>query len=86
MDFSLGHLWSSMGLFAKLIVLTMGVMSLASLLVMFERIVVYMRSGSESVQFAEKMSKVLAGGDVAAAAASGLPRTWGTSAAPSTPV
>jgi biopolymer transport protein ExbB/TolQ len=72
MDFSLGHLWQSMGLFAKLIVITMGVMSLASLLVMFERIVVFMRSGSESVQFAEKMAKVLGGGDLAAAAAAGL--------------
>lgn len=72
MDFSLGHLWQSMGLFAKLIVITMGLMSLASLLVMFERIVVFMRSSSESVKFAEKMAKVLSGGDLAAAAASGL--------------
>jgi biopolymer transport protein ExbB/TolQ len=39
---------------------------------MFERIVVFMRSGSESVQFAEKMAKVLGGGDLAAAAAAGL--------------
>lgn len=77
MDFSLGHLWSSMGIFAKLIVLTMGLMSLASLLVMFERIVVYMRSGSESVQFAEKMAKLLSGGDLAAAAASGLTKNVG---------
>ena len=77
MDFSFGHLWSSMGLFAKLIVLTMGIMSLASLLVMFERIVVYMRSGSESVMFAEKMAKLLAGGDVAAAAAAGLNKNVG---------
>lgn len=77
MDFSLGHLWSSMGVFAKLIVLTMGVMSLASLLVMFERIVVFMRSGSESVMFAEKMAKVLSGGDVSAAAAAGLTKDVG---------
>lgn len=77
MDFSFGHLWSSMGIFAKLIVLTMGIMSVASLLVMFERIVVYMRSGSESVQFAEKMAKLLAGGDLAAAAASGLTKNVG---------
>ena len=77
MDFSFGHLWSSMGLFAKLIVLTMGVMSLASLLVMFERIVVYMRSGSESVAFAEKMGKLLSGGDVAAAANAGLNKNVG---------
>jgi biopolymer transport protein ExbB/TolQ len=77
MDFSLGHLWSQMGLFAKLVVITMGVMSVASLLVMFERIVVYMRSGSESVAFAEKMAKVLSGGDVNAAAAAGLTKNVG---------
>lgn len=77
MDFSLSHLWSSMGLFAKLIVLSMLLMSVASLLVMFERIVVYMRSGSESVQFAEKMAKILSGGDVGAAAAAGLNKNVG---------
>ncbi len=77
MDFSLGHLWSQMGIFAKLIVLTMGIMSVASLVVMFERIVVYMRSGSESVKFAERMAKLLSGGDVAAAATSGLTKNVG---------
>ena len=77
MDFSFSHLWSSMGIFAKLIVLTMGLMSTASLLVMFERIVVYMRSGSESVQFAQKMARVLSEGDVAAAAASGMTKNVG---------
>lgn len=77
MDFSLGHLWSQMGLFAKLVVIVMGVMSVASLLVMFERIVVYMRSGSESVQFAEKMAKLLSGGDLASAANSGLSKNVG---------
>jgi biopolymer transport protein ExbB/TolQ len=66
-----------MGLFAKLVVITMGVMSVASLLVMFERIVVYMRSGSESVQFAEKMAKLLSGGDLAAAAGAGLNKNVG---------
>ena len=77
MDFSLGHLWSQMGLFAKLIVITMGIMSIASLLVMFERIVVYMRSGSESVKFAEKMGQLLANGDVAAAAQAGVTKNVG---------
>lgn len=77
MDFSLGHLWSQMGLFAKLIVITMGIMSVASLLVMFERIVVYMRSGSESVKFAEKMGQLLANGDVTTAAAAGVTKNVG---------
>jgi biopolymer transport protein ExbB/biopolymer transport protein TolQ len=66
-----------MGIFAKLVVITMGIMSVASLLVMFERIVVYMRSGSESVQFAEKMAKILSGGDVSAAANAGLNKNVG---------
>ena len=77
MDFSFAHLWASMGIFAKLIVITMGLMSVASLLVMFERIVVYMRSGNESVQFAEKMAKILSGGDVSAAANAGLNKNVG---------
>lgn len=77
MDFSLGHLWSQMGLFAKFVVITMAFMSMASLLVMFERIVVYMRSGSESVKFAEKMAQLLSGGDLNAAANSGLTKNVG---------
>jgi biopolymer transport protein ExbB/TolQ len=77
MDFSFAHLWASMGIFAKLIVITMAMMSVASLLVMFERIVVYMWSGSESVMFAEKMAKILSGGDVAAAANAGINKNVG---------
>lgn len=70
MDFSLGHLWSQMGAFAKLVVLVMGVMSIASLVVIFERAIVFLRSGSESVSFARRMAAVLSNGDVAAAAVS----------------
>ncbi len=77
MDFSIGHMWSQMGLFAKLIVITMLLMSGASLLVMFERIAVYLRSGSESVKFAERMGKLLAGGDIAAAANAGVSKGVG---------
>ena len=77
MDFSLSHLWASMGLFAKLIVITMGFMSVASLLVTFERIVVYLRSGSESVAFAARMGKIFESGGVAAAAAEALQKNAG---------
>ncbi len=69
MDFSLGHLWSQMGLFARFIVFVLGVMSLASLVVIFERLVVYLRSGRESVAFATHMAQRLSGGDLKAAAA-----------------
>jgi biopolymer transport protein ExbB/TolQ len=67
MDFSFSHLWSSMGLFAKTIVVVMAIMSVASLLVMFERLVVFNRSRRQSRAFAEKMGKLLAGGDVTGA-------------------
>jgi biopolymer transport protein ExbB/TolQ len=77
MDFSLGHLWMSMGLFAKTIVVVMGIMSVASLIVMFERIVVFSKSRSESIQFAEKMAQLLSGGDIAAAVNAGLNKNVG---------
>jgi biopolymer transport protein TolQ len=77
MDFSFSHLWSSMGLFAKTIVVVMAIMSVASLLVMFERLVVFNRSRSQSRSFAERMAKLLSGGDLAAAAAANLGREVG---------
>jgi biopolymer transport protein ExbB/TolQ len=77
MDFSFGHLWASMGLFAKTVVFVMGVMSVASLLVMFERIVVFSKSRSDSITFAEKMAALLANGDIKAAAGAGLTKNVG---------
>ncbi len=77
MDFSFGHLWIAMGLFAKTIVVVMGVMSIASLLVMFERLVVFNKSRSQSRAFAEKMSKLLASGEMAAAANANLGKNVG---------
>ena len=77
MDFSFGHLWAAMGLFAKTIVVVMGIMSIASLLVMFERLFVFNKSRSQSRAFAEKMAKLLAGGDLSAAAAANLGKDVG---------
>jgi biopolymer transport protein TolQ len=68
MDFSLGHLWSQMGLFAKSVVIVMGFMSVASLIVMFERIFSFMKTRSESMGFAEKLAPVLGKGDLVTAA------------------
>jgi biopolymer transport protein ExbB/biopolymer transport protein TolQ len=68
MDFSIGHMLASMGIFAKTIVGVMAVMSVASLIVMFERIVVFSKSSSESVGFADKMAKQLEGGGLVTAA------------------
>jgi biopolymer transport protein ExbB/biopolymer transport protein TolQ len=66
-----------MGLFARMIAIILLFMSAASLLVMFERIVVFAKSRSESYRFAEKMAKLMAGGDIAAAAAAGLNKQVG---------
>lgn len=77
MDFSLGHLWSSMGLFAKAIVLLMGLMSIASLLVMVERLTVFNKSRSQSRAFAQAMSTLLATGELAAAAKADLGKEVG---------
>lgn len=77
MDFSLSHLWASMGLFARMIAIILLFMSGASLLVMFERIIVFAKSRSESYKFAEKMAKLLSGGDISAAANAGISKGVG---------
>jgi biopolymer transport protein ExbB/TolQ len=68
MDFSLGHLWSQMGIFAKFVVITMAAMSVASLVVIVERVVVYFRSRADSTRFARKMGGIIAQGDLSGAA------------------
>jgi biopolymer transport protein TolQ len=68
MQFTLTELWGHMGYFAKMIVAILGVMSLASLVVMFERIFTFMRSKGDSRHFAEKVAPVLGKGDIDGAA------------------
>lgn len=68
MQFTLTELWGHMGLFARLIVIVMGIMSVASLLVLGERLFVYRRSTNESRSFAEKVGSVLVSGDLESAA------------------
>jgi biopolymer transport protein TolQ len=58
-----------MGLFARLIVFVLAVMSVASLVVMVERLLVFRRSKNESRAFAAKMAAVLGKGDLASASA-----------------
>lgn len=68
MEFTLKDIWAHMGLFARGIVGVMFLMSLASLYVAGERILLFMRSRDQSRAFAEKMGKLLSKGDLAAAA------------------
>jgi len=77
MEFTLTGLWGSMGTFARLIVGVMAVMSVSSLVVMAERLVVFRRSRGESRNFAEKMGAILAKGDLATAANTNLGKNVG---------
>jgi len=68
MQFTLTELWGHMGTFARLIVIVMAFMSLASLLVAGERFIFSFRSSSESKAFAARMASLLGKGDLDAAA------------------
>ena len=70
MQFTLTDLWHHMGLFARLIVAVLGVMSVASLVVMAERLIVFNRSRSESRNFAERMANTLSKNDLMTVAGS----------------
>src|SRR5689334_10247299 len=74
MQFTLVDLWAHMGLFARLIVAVMTVMSLGSLVVMVERLFAYSRSSGESKAYAARVGPVLESGRLAEAAeAAGSP-------------
>ena len=69
MEFTLGALWGHMGLFARTIVVVLGLMSIASLGVTLERILFFMKSKGDSIRYAQSVEKALAEGrlkDVAA--------------------
>jgi biopolymer transport protein ExbB/biopolymer transport protein TolQ len=69
MQFTLTELWHHMGLFARLIVGVLAIMSTASLLVASERFVVFRKSRKQSMQFAADISGPLSRGELDAAAA-----------------
>lgn len=77
MQFTLSELWGHMGLFARLIVGVMAVMSVISLVVLAERVVVFRKSRSDSRKFAEKMGSILAKGDLATAANTNMGKNVG---------
>ena len=62
MQFTLGALWGHMGLFARMIVVVLGLMSIASLGVTLERILFFMKSKSDSIRYAQSVEKALAEG------------------------
>lgn len=68
MQFTLVDLWAHMGLFARLVVAVMALMSVGSLVVMVERLFAYSRSNGESRAFAQKVGPVLESGRLLEAA------------------
>jgi biopolymer transport protein TolQ len=77
MQFTLTELWGHMGLFARLIVFALAIMSVASLVVMAERLLVFRRSKAESRAFASRMAAVLGQGDLQAAASTAVGKNVG---------
>ncbi|QRN94493.1 MotA/TolQ/ExbB proton channel family protein [Archangium violaceum] len=68
MQFTIAEIWEHTGLFARMIIFALGAMSIASLVVMAERMLVYRKSRSESRDFAARMGAILAKDDLDAAA------------------
>jgi biopolymer transport protein ExbB/TolQ len=58
-QFTLAELWGHMGLFARLVVYVLGVMSAASLIVMAERLVSFLKSNRDSRRFATQLAGAL---------------------------
>ena len=56
MQFTLPELWAHMGLFARLVVYVLGLMSLASIVVMAERFVSFLKSNRDSRRFATTLA------------------------------
>jgi len=61
MDFSLVGMWHSMGLPARLVVITLAIMSVYSLSIMAERLFSFSRAREQSRRYAEKLRDLLPG-------------------------
>jgi biopolymer transport protein ExbB/TolQ len=77
MQFTLSDIWAHMGLFARMIVGVMFIMSLASLFVAGERLILFRKAREESRAFAAKIGALLAKGDVLGAAGTKLGKEVG---------
>lgn len=63
MDMSPGHLWSTMTFVGKAVIIVLGIMSVYSLWVMIERLVVYSKAKSESLRLLGALSNLLTKGE-----------------------
>lgn len=69
MEFSLVHMWESMGAIAKAVVYTLGLMSVATFSIAIERLIAFFRASSHSKGFALATRKPLQQRDFAAVSA-----------------
>jgi biopolymer transport protein TolQ len=67
-QFTLQGLWQHMGLFARIIVYILAIMSLVSVIVMGERTFTFLTSTRDSRRFAEKVARLVSGGGLDEAA------------------
>lgn len=67
-DFSILGIWANTGPFARGIIFVLAIMSISSLVVMAERIIVFRKTRKDSRNFASKMGAILAKGDLQQAA------------------
>ncbi|WP_438002598.1 MotA/TolQ/ExbB proton channel family protein [Sorangium sp. So ce321] len=74
MQFTLIELWGHMGLFAKLIVFALAIMSVSSLVVFGERLVVSFKSRAASREFAQRVGPLLARGEFEGARTAAKPK------------
>ncbi|AKF80069.1 MotA/TolQ/ExbB proton channel family protein [Myxococcus fulvus] len=77
MQFTLIDIWHHTGTFARMIIFTLAIMSVASLVVMAERMIVFRKTRSDSRNFAAKMGAILAKGDLTTAANTNLGKDVG---------
>lgn len=66
--FTLPEIWAHMSIFNKLIAVFLALMSISSLLVLFERLFIFSKTKREARSFAAKMAEVLSKGDLDRAA------------------
>jgi biopolymer transport protein ExbB/biopolymer transport protein TolQ len=78
-QFTLAELWGHMGLFARLVVYVLAIMSIASIIVMAERFVSFLRSNRDSRKFASTLAGAIqkSGIDEAAKTKVGTPKGVG---------
>src|SRR5690349_13769287 len=68
MQFTPAEIWAHMGLLARLVVIVLGLMSVVSIYVIVERMMLFTKSRNESIAFAGKLGAMLGKGELDKAA------------------